>query len=106
MIDELEIEKWLTNNYDVEFVSSPVFCIKNNKTLLVGVYLINEGIKSLKDLFKLYKKENPEGDISKIYVYRDQIARILNLDFDNRILIRMAITSGNKRYKLKLKKYV
>ena len=106
MINELEIERYLKENFDVEFVSSPVFVtyeIVNDEVISsqhkTDTYIIN-GIQMLENL-------NRDG-LKKLYVFRDQIANIifpipnLNTGGDS-MVIRMAPIYGNIRYKLNKK---
>ena len=108
MINELEIEKYLNENFNIEYVNHPNFSIvkiNNNKAhqrcYSVKAYLV-EGLESFENL-------NKDG-LEKIYVYRDPMSHILfsyhTPLHDDIITIRMHPIYKNKRYKLKLKKHV
>lgn len=101
MVNELEIEKWLKDNFIVEFVNTPSFQTiefkefngrleVNTKFYEVQSYLINNGIESLKKLFE-------SGVVKKVYILRDELSRICFLR-NSHIIMRMHIIQGNKRY--------
>lgn len=110
MIDELEIERYLKENYEVTFVDQPVFTLTEivrnevkSQIYKVDAYNI-AGIESFETLL------NKDG-LKHLYVFRDQVSNILfKAPFTtpqgekDLTVIRMRPIYGNVRYKLKKKK--
>ena len=108
MINELEIERYLKENFEVEFVDTPCFAryeiigLPDNgqvvsTTHTVKTYLV-DGLKSFDSLLS-------KDGLEKLYVFRDQMSNILfpipnmNTGGDS-LVIRMEPICKNIRFKL------